>query len=181
MDSMTIEPIDVVVLSETLDLARVFSDVSDPRIRLIRPQDVANPDAIEYALAWMPPADMFEEFPNIKMISSVAAGVDSILSCRTLPLDVAVCRIRDDEQARLMAEFAAWNVIWFHRRMGDFLRAQRERKWVRTYRPPLFSDVTVGILGFGLMGQACARLIAAMDFRFWPRGIRQVRKRIYPA
>lgn len=161
---MPAKPIDVVALSETIDIPALFTTTEDQHIRLLRPAEVTDPASVEYAFAWIPPADAFQTFPNIRMVSSIAAGVDNILACPTLTDNVMVCRIRDDEQARLMAEFAAWNVIWFHRRMGDYLRAQRAHYWERDFRPRAFSDVTVGVLGFGLMGRACARLVAAMGF-----------------
>lgn len=165
MDMSGLFPIPVVVLSEVFDLASIIGIEGHPQIRLLRPEDVENPEEIEFALAWRPPAESFDRFPNLKLVSSIAAGVDSILSCPSLRDDIVVTRIRDEAQAQMMAGFAAWNVVWHHRRMGDFVRNQATRTWERSYRPEVPGEVTVGVLGFGLMGRACALAVAALGYK----------------
>jgi glyoxylate/hydroxypyruvate reductase len=113
----------------------------------------------------MPEERAFDAYPNLKMVSSIAAGVDSILACPSLPKDVVVTRVRDHAQADLMAGFAAWQVVWHHRRMGDYIANQARRSWDRSFRPQAPGSVTVGVLGYGLMGRRCAMAIAAMGFR----------------
>ncbi|WP_052362665.1 NAD(P)-dependent oxidoreductase [Falsirhodobacter sp. alg1] len=164
-EPMRAEPMRVVALSSTFDLVNVFAKVRDPRLVLLRPEEVADPMAIDMALAWKPQDDAFDRFPNVRMVHSIAAGVDSIVGCPSLPADAVVARVRDDAQAMMMAGFAAAHVVWHHRRMADHTRAQAEGLWERSFRPPMSSDVTVGILGFGLMGRACARAIAALGYR----------------
>ncbi len=158
-------PLTVVTLSEPFDMVTNLSEAQDPRIRLVRPEEVEDPGAVTCALAWRPGADAFDPYPNLKMVSSIAAGVDSIISCPSLPAGVTVTRVRDDEQARMMAGFAAWHVAYHHRRMGDYLANQKTRSWDRVYRPRMASTVPVGILGFGLMGQQTARVLTAMGYR----------------
>lgn len=158
-------PLTVVTLSETFDLVTNLAEAHDPRVRLVRPGDVEDPGAVTCALAWRPAADAFDPYPNLKMVSSIAAGVDSIISCPSLPADATVTRIRDEEQARMMAGFAAWHVAYHHRRMGDYLANQKTHSWDRTFRPRMASTIPVGILGFGLMGQQTARVLTAMGYK----------------
>ncbi|CAN0581661.1 unnamed protein product, partial [Ectocarpus sp. 12 AP-2014] len=158
-------PLTVVVLSETLDLISNMSDAQDPRIKLVRPEDVDDPGAVTCALSWRPAADAFDPYPNIKMVSSIAAGVDSIISCPSLPQDITVTRVRDEDQARMMAGFATWHVIHHHRQMGVFLANQKKHLWERGHRPRMSPEVTVGVLGFGLMGQHTARVLADMGYK----------------
>lgn len=160
----THEPIDVVALSRVFDLPRLF-DVDGVAVRLLRPEEVIDPKSIEAAVAWLPEDRAFDAYPNLRMVSSIAAGVDSILACPSLRPQIAVTRIRDSRQADLMAGFAAWQVVWHHRRMGDYLANQSRRLWERSYRPAAPETVVVGVLGYGLMGRRCAEAIAAMGFR----------------
>lgn len=157
-------PIEVVALSSVFDLAPTFDGLSRD-LRVVRPQDVSSPEHIEVALAWRPDAHSFSAYPNLKMVSSIAAGVDSILACSGLPEHVVITRIRDEVQADMMAGFAAWQVVWHHRRMGDYVAAQKQHLWDRSFRPAPPDQVCVGILGFGLMGRACARAIKALGYR----------------
>lgn len=156
---------EVVAVSRTFDLVALFREGADPRIRLVRPEEVSDPALVEYALCWQPEERAFDAWPALKLVSSIAAGVDSILACPSLRDDITVTRIRDQGQADLMAGFAAWNVVWHHRRMGSFIEAQARRAWERSFRPEQPGRVTVGVLGFGLMGRACAKAIAAMGYR----------------
>ncbi len=154
-----------VYLSSQLDLKAIFGEATDPRLILLRPEEVEDPAAVACALCWQAPADGFDAYPNLKVAGSIAAGVDHILACPSLPEDVIVTRVRDDSQADLMAGFAAFHVVWHHRRMDDFVEWNRQGRWMRTDRPAEPCTTTVGVLGYGLMGRAVARAVAALGFR----------------
>lgn len=160
--------VDGVYLCTHLDLPDLFGDAmaDQPGLRLYRPEDVPDPARIRFALVWRPAPDAFEAYPNIELVQVIAAGVDGVLRNPSLPEDVTVTRVHDDEQAAIMAGFAAWHVVWHHRHMGNYLTAQANSVWdrttIKTLRPP--SQVRVGILGYGLMGQAIAKAVTALGF-----------------
>lgn len=157
-----------VYLCTHLDLPDLFGAAIEdqPGLRLYRPEDVPDPARIRFALVWRPAPDAFDAYSNIELVQVIAAGVDGVLRNPSLPEGVTVTRVHDDEQAAIMAGFAAWHVVWHHRHMGNYLTAQSEGVWdrttIKTLRPP--SQVRVGILGYGLMGQAIAKTVAAMGF-----------------
>lgn len=157
-------PIDIVALSTHLDVAAYLRTAVHPDLRILRPEEVTDPAAIRFAVAWDPAPEAFQPYSNLLAVSSIAAGVDAILACPSLPENVTVLRVRDTSQADMMAGFAVWNTVWHHRRMGDYLAAQAAGVWARSFRADPPSAVTVGILGFGLMGKACARAITAAGF-----------------
>jgi len=118
---------------------------------------------VRMALAWHPPADAFERYPNLQAVSSMGAGVDSILTCPSLRPGIDVVRVVDPEQARMMAGFVAWHVIGHQRGFAVYQAQQREQVW-RTIRQRDASRVPVGILGFGAMGQCVGAHLAALGF-----------------
>ena len=160
--------IEGVYLCSSLDLPDLFGAMIEacPGIRVHRPEDVPDPSRIRFALVWRPAPDAFDIYPNIELVQVIAAGVDGVLGNPGLPDHVVVARVHDPEQAAIMAGFAAWHVVWHHRRMGNFLDAQRASVWdrqtIKTLRPP--SQVTVGVLGYGLMGRSIATTVASMGF-----------------
>lgn len=159
-------PIVGVYLSGTLDLAAYFDPVfaeHAPDIVMLRPETVSDPATVQVAMAWQPSPDAFSRYPNLRLVSSIAAGVDSILSCPSLPPGVPVMRIRDEDQARTMAGFAAWHVLWHHRRFSTYLQQQRFGIWQKL---PCAAprEVRVGILGFGQMGRAVAEALVVLGY-----------------
>ena len=162
-------PVEGVYLSTALDLEKIFAEAFTPHgeaIRLRPPGEIEDPAAIRFALCWHPAADAFRPYPNLKLAASIAAGVDNIVNCPSLPEGAVVTRVRDEHQADMMAGFAVWHVIWHHRNMRFHIDHQTRGEWVRRnlagFVPP--RECTVGVLGFGLMGQAIARAVAAAGF-----------------
>ncbi|CAO1668363.1 MULTISPECIES: 2-hydroxyacid dehydrogenase [Salinicola] len=134
-----------------------------PQFRLALPQDVADPEAITFALAWDPGAEDFRPYPNLRLVSSIAAGVNGILASASLPSDVPLMRIAGDSQAQMMAGFVTWHVLWHHRRFGDYLAHQRLAHWERL--PKRYAhEIRIGLLGAGKMGSATARALKALDY-----------------
>lgn len=161
--------IEGVYLSRTLDLPAHFAKAFAPyaaRVRLRLPEAIDDPARVTFALAWAPAADAFAPYPNVRLAASIAAGVDSLLTCPSLPPDAIVTRVRDDTQAQLMAGFAAWHVIWHHRNMGAILDDVRAGVWQWRGHPLERAPARcpVGVLGFGMMGRAVARALAALGF-----------------
>jgi len=118
---------------------------------------------ITFALLWFPEDDFFQRYPNVRVVASIAAGVDSILSCPSLHEDVLVCRNRDPEQASIMSTFAIWHVINHQRNFSLYQQQQHEKCWSRqSMRAP--SDVSVGILGLGFMGEKMINDLYTLGF-----------------
>lgn len=165
---LSTEVMEGVYLCSKLDLPELFGSEMDalPNIRMYRPEDVPDPARIRFALVWQPTDDAFEAYPNIELVQVIAAGVDGVLRTPSLPESTVVTRVHDHEQAAVMAGFAVWNVVWHHRHMGSYLAAQANKDWERislkTLRQP--STITVGILGYGLMGRTIAAAVGALGF-----------------
>ncbi|MEP0234792.1 NAD(P)-dependent oxidoreductase [Roseibium sp.] len=161
------EVIEGVYLSSKLDLEDLFADAFRPyadKVRIRSPQDVEDPDRIRFSVAWSPERDAFTPYPNLRLVSSIAAGVDSLINCPSLPASAHLTRIRDDVQADMMAGFAAWQVVWHHRNMGHYIQKQSVSTWDQQDLSLTPKDYTVGVLGYGLMGKAIAEAVAALGF-----------------
>lgn len=166
-----------VFLSRSLDLAGLYGETFArlaPDLDVRPPAAIVDPGAVRFAVCWAPADDAFRPYPRLGLAASIAAGVDGLLACPSLP-DVPVTRVRDPEQARIMAGHVVWNVLWWHRRFGERLARQKLRQWRRLpHHAP--SRVTVGLLGFGLMGRTAADALLTLGFRVvaWARTARDV-------
>ena len=160
------KPIEGVYLSSVINLKErygTFFHKYSNLLRLYNPEEISNPLNIKFALTWEPTSDAFLLYPNIQMVSSIGAGVDSILRCKSLPWNIIITRIRDRYQAYTMAGFVVWQIIWHHRKIKQYLfnEINHEWKWVECTD---VSDCTVGILGFGTMGEAVVNAIIPLGY-----------------
>ena len=132
--------------------------------------DVGDRDEIDYALVYWPPHGLIASLPNVKAVLSIAAGCDHILADPELPPHLPIVRMVDDYLAAMMAEYAIYGVLHFHRNMHFYRHEQLRSHWNRSW--PLYTpETTVGILGLGAIGGDCARKLGALDFQVhgWSR------------
>ncbi len=132
--------------------------------------DVGDPAEIDYALVYWPPHGLIASLPNVKAVLSIAAGCDHILADPQLPDHLPIVRMVDDYLAAMMAEYAVYGVLHFHRDMHYYRREQLADRWSRAW--PLYTpDTAVGILGLGAIGSDCARKLGVMGFQVhgWSR------------
>jgi glyoxylate/hydroxypyruvate reductase A len=137
-----------------------------------RPVAVApSPEAegAAYAAVWMPPAGALTAMTNLELILNLGAGVDHLLADPALP-DVPIVRQVGPDLGQRMAEHVALHALIHLRGHLGFAAQQAGRVW-RPLAGPRADQVTVGIMGYGAMGRACAEKLAAIGFRLagWTR------------
>ena len=131
--------------------------------------DGADDPSIAYAVVWKQRPNLLSKLPNLRAIFSIGAGVDHILADPTLP-DVPIVRVVADNLTQHMTDYVLWRVL-DHHRQGMLYRAQQKRKvWREPPQRPA-SDISVGIMGFGELGRAAAKVLLAAGFRVngWSR------------
>ena len=127
--------------------------------------DTGDKDAVQYLAAWTLPDDL-HEFSNLKILFSVAAGVDQLDIAR-IPEHVQLVRMLEPGLTAGMVEYVTMAVLALHRGLPAYLDNQRRSVWQASRnRPP--GSSRVGVLGLGVLG--CAVLSALAPFRFPLRG-----------
>ncbi|MBM3571004.1 MAG: glyoxylate/hydroxypyruvate reductase A [Alphaproteobacteria bacterium] len=132
--------------------------------------DAGNKADVDVAIVWKPEPGMLKQFPNLKMVASLGAGVDHIFADPELPRHVPVVRLVDPWMADAMAEYVALNVLRFHRDDPDYQRLQAQKTW----KPLPFSEAearTIAIMGIGFMGASVAAKLKPFGFKIagWSR------------
>ncbi len=129
-----------------------------------------DPD-IRYAVAWHPNTGAFADLPNLAAIFSAGAGVDHVFADRKLPAGVPIVRSVADDLTERMSEYVVWQVLDHHRKGARYRRQQAERVWNEDRMQPAARDVTVGIMGLGVLGLDAARKLETLGFKLagWSR------------
>lgn len=117
-----------------------------------------DPSEIEFAAVWAPPAGRLAEFPNLRYVFSIGAGVTHITDDATFDTRIPVVRLQDDVLVQDMSGHILHWVLHFHRNYHRYAQNQRQKLWLK-HAYPENSERRVAILGLGQTGlDACRRL-----------------------
>ena len=125
---------------------------------------------VEAAIVTRPPLPPAGALPRLRFVQSLWMGVDRLLAEATLPAHVPLARCLDPGMIAAMTETVLACVLDWHRDRHRYRRAQAEARW-QPLAQHLAADRTVGLLGYGVLGQAAARALAGLGFEVlaWTR------------
>lgn len=137
--------------------------------------DVGNINDIVAAFVWLPPLGVFKQFPQLKLIASLAAGVDHVINDPELPKHIPIVRVMDPYMANDIVQYVQVCVLHYVKRMEVWEEKQKEKRWFK--KPPFnYSDKTIGIMGLGFLGEKAARALQHVGLKVI--GWRQSQKKI---
>ena len=136
---------------------------ASPDVDLRVHPDAGDKEEVEFALVWNHPRGVLKEYPNLKVVASMGAGVDHILSDPDLPAHVAVTRIVSNQLAIDMGEFVLATVMGHLRNLAFYRELERNQQW--EFKPYLrIAEVKVGIMGMGFLGTTVANQLTSVGF-----------------
>jgi glyoxylate/hydroxypyruvate reductase A len=129
---------------------------------------------LDYALVWKPDADIFRRARNLKVVFSGGAGVDSFMHLPGRP-DVPVVRFVDRSLTVRMNEWVVMQCLMHLRGHSAHDQHQRKHLWADLTAPEA-AEVTVGIMGLGVLGQGVAAKLRMMGFNVigWSRTRKEI-------
>ena len=113
--------------------------------------DTGDPDDIEFAMIWLHPVGDLLNYPSLKAILSLGAGVEHVLRDPDLPEGVPIVRLVDDMLSQDMSLHVVHWVVHFHCNYHVYAGDQGDKRWQRL-RFPDTAERRVGILGMGELG-----------------------------
>ena len=125
--------------------------------------NVDNPDLVEFAICWKPNNYVLQQFPNLKIIQSIGAGVDHITRTQIIQPHQTLTRIVDENLTNDMWEFLLAAVLSNIKKMPFYTHQQIVKNW-RPTRYGVIKNTTICILGLGEIGAFVAAQFAALGF-----------------
>jgi phosphoglycerate dehydrogenase-like enzyme len=125
--------------------------------------DTPVPEEVEAILAWRMPRGVLPRYPNLRVLSSIGAGVDALLTTPDLPPEVVVTRVVDPAQAVEIAQFVVAGALHFTRDLATYVAQQARGQWRRLPVRPM-SHCRVGVMGLGRVGQAIAKAFLPLGY-----------------
>lgn len=134
---------------------------SDPDLQIQVYPEITDPESVEMALLWQHPPGYLKTFPNLKLISSLGAGVDHILSDSAVPKEMPIVRIVDEKLTWSMTNYVIMGVLNFHRQLTRYQADQKRKVWDMS-NPEI--PVRVGVMGVGALGGDVLDKLSYMGF-----------------
>ena len=139
--------------------------------------NIKNPDEVEFALLWGSWSADLALFPNLQLFLSLGAGVDHILTLDRRPAHIPIVRLGDPSLQTGMVEYVLYNVLRFHRNFQKYEEQQSKALWIE--HPQVSPGKrSVGIMGLGSLGTACAEALVNLGFNVlgWSRRDKNIDK-----
>lgn len=145
-----------------------------PEAEIFSHDDDIDPASIDYAIVWKPEHGFLARFANLKLICSLGAGVDFLFEDPALP-PCPIVRVVDPDLTNRMSEYVLLQCLLHHRRTLSYLRYQSAGIW-KAQEDAAASEVRVGILGLGVLGQDAAKKLGMMgyDVAGWSRSAKDL-------
>ena len=99
--------VSLALIAPTMDMSEWRDHLAShfPQLKIEVYPNIENPEDVEYALLWRHPRGIVAQFPKLRWVSSLGAGVEHIIYDPDLPASVIVTRIVGKKLAREMARY----------------------------------------------------------------------------
>lgn len=126
-------------------------------------------------MAFHPPPGVFNGLGSLRLIHGLGAGVNALLDAPGRPPKVPVARVVGKELTQGMAQHVVHAVVRETRDYRVYDAQQRAKLWQRRTQRHA-RDITVGIMGFGAIGEGVARALTPLGYclRGWSRARRAI-------
>lgn len=115
-----------------------------------------------YAVLWKPLDDLFLRAGKLEVLFSGGAGVDHVLGLPGLP-DLPLVRFVDHTLTTRMSEWIVMQCLMHLRQHVTYERQRAKKLWAPLNQPEA-SELTVGIMGMGVLGTDAARKLKMIGF-----------------
>jgi len=129
----------------------------------------------KFVLAFRAPEDAFQNYPNLKVVASMSAGINHITTNHKLPKNVIVTKANDPMHRGDIADFVLTLTLSYMRRLPIYFQQQEQAIWEsHAYQRP--EETTIGIMGIGSIGQTVGKLMLKNNFKVtgWSRSEKHI-------
>jgi glyoxylate/hydroxypyruvate reductase A len=136
---------------------------------------IADYNEVELLICWKPFHGLIAQFPNLKAIQSLGAGVDHIFTDNVIDSHIQVSKIVDDQLTQDMWEHVLSLVLNDMKNLFQYQDQQKQKLW-KPERYKRINDVSIGILGLGTIGSYVAQQFGELGFKVlgWSRSHKEI-------
>lgn len=154
--------IQIIAPDRNTDQLRAYLQALLPTIKIFNQNHPGDPNLVKMAILWKQSREAVSPFTNLKAIHSLGAGVDHLISDRSIPKELPIARIVDEQLTEGMRRYVMMAVLNFHKNLYTHLRAQQDGQWTGIHTAE--TSLQIGVLGLGQLGKAIALDLQYMGF-----------------
>ncbi len=127
-------------------------------------EDNINLEKIEIAIIWNLPDNILSKLINLKIIFSLGAGVDHILSLPSYT-NTPIIRVKDPNMGERMSYHVLSQILNYQLNINKFYQAQLKKNWLEEKHTLLNKQITVGVLGAGFLGTTIGKFLQKLNYQ----------------
>jgi glyoxylate/hydroxypyruvate reductase A len=147
----------------------------DPNLDVEVWPKVEHKDRVTFAVAWNHPKKVLGNYPNLRAVSSLGAGVNHLLDDEDLENDVSLARLITSSLKNEMAEYVLQAVLAYRHHTTRYSDQKKEAFWDK-HSIISKDDSVIGIMGLGEMGLSTAKLLIKNNYKVngWSRSKKDI-------
>jgi glyoxylate/hydroxypyruvate reductase A len=136
---------------------------------------ISDHNNVELLICWKPFHGLIAQFPNLKAIQSLGAGVDHIFADNIIDAHIQISKIVDDQLTQDMWEHVLSIVFSDMKNLTHYQDQQKQNTWKRK-RYKSIKEITIGILGLGTIGSYVSHQFGLLGFSVlgWSRTLKEI-------
>jgi|AntRauTorckE6833_2_1112554.scaffolds.fasta_scaffold00708_17 glyoxylate/hydroxypyruvate reductase A len=136
---------------------------------------VENKERIHFAVCWNHPDEVLGNYPNLRGVSSLGAGVNHLLDDESLSPDIPICRLITGSLQDQMAEYVLNTITNYRLHIAEYFKQKEKGIWKQHSSIPK-KNSPVGIMGLGEMGLNVATLLVQQEYTVngWSRSKKDI-------
>lgn len=150
--------IQLIIPDRNTDQLRAYLQGFLPDTEIFNNDHPGDPELVKMAVLWKQPSGITSLYPNLQAIHSLGAGVDHMISDPSIPNNLPIARIVDQQLTRDMRRYVLMAALNFHKNLYAQLLAQRSGQWTGLEYSE--TPLRIGMLGLGALGKSIA-----LDFK----------------
>lgn len=133
-----------------------------PAVAIYNNWEEAPPAEIEMAVVWKQPPGILQQFPHLKALHSLGAGVDHLTNDPSIPRQLPIARIVDEELTTGMRRYVLMAVLNIHKNLVFHLQQQQKASWSGLSKAE--TPLRIGLMGLGALGKAVIQDLQQLHF-----------------
>lgn len=136
---------------------------------------IKDPNTVTFAVCWKPLPGILSQYTNLKVIQSIGAGVDHIVSNQQLSEKITLTRLVDSKLTEDLYEYVLAGIMSYMRGFPIYQKNQSKIQW-KPLKYRRMKSTTVTVLGLGAIGSYIATQLAQVGFQVngWSRNIKSL-------